>query len=321
MRGRPAADRLPRLDRRARRAGLGQRVAQALGDHASCRASRRRRSGRPTSTPSSRATTSSPRWSRSRASCAGEATRLAVRAGTAGALPAAARQRLRPRPAAGRGDARLPHPRRVPEPGARSARVLRRAGLDDGDPLRRDGGDLRGARVALADAGAAARRSARGRAVRRAAEGRELVLDVLDDRGRPGGRDHALVGLGLRRRRLLPPRSRPEAARPARPLAALGGRVQGRRPAPGLRLPALARGRGRDREARRRRRAVRLPAPADGIAAALVRARLRGRDGALRLALGRRRDRARRVRAARARVRPRRGVRVDGACRRPLRGR
>ena len=120
------------------------------------------------------------------------------------------------------------------------------------------------------------------------------------------------MGLGLRRRRLLPPRARAEAARPARPLAALGGRVQGRRPAPGLRLPALARGRGRDREARRRRRAVRLPAPADRAAAALVRARLRGRDSAVRVALGGRRDRARRVRVARARVRPRRGVRVDG---------
>ena len=34
VRGRPAADRLPRPDRRAGRAGLGQRLAQALGDHA-----------------------------------------------------------------------------------------------------------------------------------------------------------------------------------------------------------------------------------------------------------------------------------------------
>ena len=72
-------------------------------------------------------------------------------------------------------------------------------------------------------------------------------------------------------------------------LAALGGRVQGRRAAPGLRIPALACGDRADRPAGRRRPGRGRAARAHGPAAALVRADLRGGRDALPLSLGRRR--------------------------------
>ena len=117
-------------------------------------------------------------------------------------------------------------------------------------------------------------------------------LAILGARAR--GRDHALVGRGVRRRRVLPPRARAQARRLRLDLAAEPGRVQGRRAPPGLRVPALARP-GRARlQARRRRPDPGRAARADRADAAVVPAHLRVRRRALPLALGRAGDAARR---------------------------
>ena len=235
---------------------------------------------------------------------------MAPGAGRAGALAPAARHGRRPRPAARRGDRVPPAPGCAGRPRARRPRVRGRVRVEHDRDLRGYGADVRGARVALARADPARRARARGGAVRRAQAGRGVSLGGLDARARDRGRDLAVVGLALRRRRLLPHGARAEAARARLALAALGRRVPRRRPAPGLRVPALARRDGPARAAGGRRGSLDDPARPDRVAAALARVRLRGRNDALPLALGGRGDGARRVRAARPRARARRRLQL-----------
>ncbi len=212
--------------------------------------------------------------------------------------PPSARLRLRGRPGA----------RRPARPDARSPRRLGHARLGSGARVRGARRHVRRPRVAHADTRpSAARGRGRARSRRRArpSEGRCVGSPRAPPprgRARRGrvARAPPLARRGARRgRRLLPPRTDPEAARVRRPLAREHERVPGRRAASRLRVPALARlPRARREGVGRRSGGRRAPRP-DGAGPACGARRLRGGLGAVPASgtgcdVGGRRHRARR---------------------------